>query len=102
MILVSAGFDAHWEDPLAGMRLDERGYASMAVDLNRAAGKICGGRILYVLEGGYNLKALAASVETTVAAGLDPPEAGPELEPSPNSEPYMDQLRPVLSPYWPV
>lgn len=102
LILVSAGFDAHRDDPLAGMLLDERGYTRMAADLNRAAGKICGGRILYVLEGGYNLKALAGSVETTVAAGLDPPETGPELEPSPNSEPYMDQLRPVLSPYWPV
>ena len=102
LILVSAGFDAHRDDPLAGMLLDERGYASMAADLNRAAGKICGGRILYVLEGGYNLKALAASVETTVATGLDPPEAGPELEPSPHSESYMDQLRPVLSPHWPV
>ena len=102
LILVSAGFDAHRDDPLAGMLLSERGYARMAVDLNRTAAEICGGKILYVLEGGYNLKALAASVETTVAAGLDPPEAGPALESSPNSEPYMDQFRPVLSPYWPV
>ena len=102
LILVSAGFDAHRDDPLAGMLLDERGYTRMAVDLNRAAGQLCGGRILYVLEGGYDLKALAASVETTVAAGMDPPEAGPELELSPNSGPYMEQLRPVLSPYWPV
>lgn len=102
LILVSAGFDAHRDDPLAGMLLNEQGYARMAVDLNRAAATICGGKILYVLEGGYNLKALAASVETTVAAGLDPPEAGPELESSPNSGPYMDQIRPVLSPYWPV
>jgi acetoin utilization deacetylase AcuC-like enzyme len=102
LILVSAGFDAHRDDPLAGMLLDERGYARMAADLNRAAAKLCGGRILYVLEGGYNLKALAASVETTVAAGLDPPEAGPGLEPSPNSGPYMEQLRPALSSYWPV
>lgn len=102
LILVSAGFDAHRDDPLAGMLLDERGYASMTIELNRAAAEICGGRILYVLEGGYNLKALAASVEATVASGIDPPEAGPALEPSPNSDPYMDQLRSVLSPYWPV
>ena len=102
LILVSAGFDAHRDDPLAGMLLNERGYARLAADLNRAARKICGGRILYVLEGGYNLKALAASVERTVATGLDLPEAGPELEPSRNSAPYMDQIRSVLSPYWPV
>ena len=102
LILVSAGFDAHRDDPLAGMLLDERGYAGMVLDLNRAAGKICGGRILYVLEGGYNLEALAASVEATVATGMDPPESGPELEPSPNSDPYVDQLRSVLNPYWPV
>ena len=102
LILASAGFDAHRDDPLAGMLLDERGYAGMASDLNRAAGEICNGRILYVLEGGYNLKALAASVETTVATSMDPPESGPELEPSPNSDPYVDQFRPILSPYWPV
>ena len=102
LILVSAGFDAHRDDPLAGMLLDERGYARMAADLHRTAGEICGGRILHVLEGGYNLRALAASVETTVATGMNPPETGPELEPSPNSGPYMDQIRSVLSPYWPV
>ena len=102
LILISAGFDAHRDDPLAGMLLDENGYAGMALELNRAAETICGGRILYVLEGGYNLKALAASVETTVAAGMNPPKAVPELESSPNSGPYMEQLRPVLSPYWPV
>ncbi len=65
-ILVSAGFDAHRDDPLAGMNLTEQGYARLT-DLVRAwAGDLCGGRILSLLEGGYDLKALALSVESHI------------------------------------
>ncbi len=62
-ILISAGFDAHERDPLASMALTESGYAGMTEIVNDAAARHCGGRIISLLEGGYDLQALALSVE---------------------------------------
>jgi acetoin utilization deacetylase AcuC-like enzyme len=61
-ILVSAGFDAHKDDPLAHLRLTEADFAWATTELCKAAENLCGGRLVSVLEGGYNLDALAASV----------------------------------------
>jgi len=62
-ILISSGFDAHRDDPLAGMCLTEHGYAEMTRFLKQIADRHCQGRIVSCLEGGYNLEALANSVE---------------------------------------
>lgn len=59
LILVSAGYDAHWADPLANMRLSLTGYADLSRILIDLAAELCRGRIVFVLEGGYNLHALA-------------------------------------------
>jgi acetoin utilization deacetylase AcuC-like enzyme len=67
-ILISAGFDAHLDDPLAGMSLTEKGYAALTSILREAAGRHCEGRIISLLEGGYDLQALAASVEAHLLA----------------------------------
>ncbi len=63
LILVSAGFDAHKNDPLSGMQVTEDGYARMTELLTKMAWQNGNGNILSVLEGGYNLQALATSVE---------------------------------------
>jgi acetoin utilization deacetylase AcuC-like enzyme len=60
--MVSAGFDAHRDDPLAQIELSEEGFAQMTDRLVAAANRHCGGRIVSVLEGGYNLRALGRSV----------------------------------------
>ncbi len=62
-ILVSAGFDAHRDDPLANMRVTEEGFGEMTRMVNEWARVYCRGRVLSCLEGGYNLAALARSVE---------------------------------------
>lgn len=62
LILVSAGYDAHWSDPLGPMTLSVRGYAQLTRTLCDLADELCGGRIVLVLEGGYNLDALGACV----------------------------------------
>ncbi|MET0515271.1 MAG: histone deacetylase [Nitrospiraceae bacterium] len=62
-VLISAGFDAHQDDPLASMGLTENGYAELTAIVAGIAAKHCQNRILSCLEGGYNLTALAASVE---------------------------------------
>ncbi len=59
LILVSAGFDAHWLDPIAGMRLSLAGYAHISRELIKMAHQFCGGKIVFVMEGGYNLDALS-------------------------------------------
>ena len=62
LVLVSAGFDAHARDPLGGMRVTTPGFAQMADELLGLAREVCGGKIVAVLEGGYDLLALRNSV----------------------------------------
>jgi acetoin utilization deacetylase AcuC-like enzyme len=69
-VIVSAGFDAHRDDPLASMGLTERGYADLTRIVVNIALRHCRGRVLSCLEGGYHLPALAASVESHLSALL--------------------------------
>lgn len=59
LTLISAGFDAHWVDPLASMRLSLSGYDWLARRCISLAEQHCGGKIVFVMEGGYDLPALA-------------------------------------------
>jgi acetoin utilization deacetylase AcuC-like enzyme len=68
LILVSAGFDAHERDPLGGMRLSTEAFAAMTLDLRAVAEECCRGRIVSVTEGGYDLHALAASLDGVIGA----------------------------------
>jgi acetoin utilization deacetylase AcuC-like enzyme len=68
IILVSAGFDAHAADPLADLCLNEDDFAWITGELVSAARRLCGGRIVSTLEGGYDLEALAASAAAHVRA----------------------------------
>lgn len=66
IILVSAGFDAHWQDPLGGLRVTTDGYRSVVRILHEAAHTLCGGRIALVTEGGYHLQALRECLDATI------------------------------------
>jgi acetoin utilization deacetylase AcuC-like enzyme len=68
LIVVSAGYDAHEADPLAELRLSTDTYARAAARLATLAGELCEGRMVWVLEGGYDLDALAASVGASLQA----------------------------------
>jgi acetoin utilization deacetylase AcuC-like enzyme len=65
LILVSAGYDAHWSDSLAMMEVSVTGFAKMAGIIKGLADGLCDGRLVFTLEGGYPLNALAASVKAT-------------------------------------
>jgi acetoin utilization deacetylase AcuC-like enzyme len=65
LVLVSAGYDGHWSDRLAMMDLSVTGYARMAGIIKGLADELCRGHLVFTLEGGYPLAALAASVKTT-------------------------------------
>ncbi|HEY4343124.1 MAG TPA: histone deacetylase family protein [Parvibaculum sp.] len=67
-IFISAGFDAHHADPLANLRLSEDDYGWATTELVQLANKLCNGRVVSTLEGGYDLAALAASTRSHVRA----------------------------------
>lgn len=67
-IFVSAGFDAHRDDPLGGLGLSEDDYAWIGGEIRRFADRHCAGRVLSSLEGGYNVDALARSVAAYIRA----------------------------------
>jgi acetoin utilization deacetylase AcuC-like enzyme len=66
LILISAGFDAHVRDPLANINLVEADFAWATGKLMDIADKSCGGRVVSVLEGGYDLEGLARSAAAHV------------------------------------
>jgi len=72
LILISAGFDAHRDDPLAEMNVSAEGYLAMAGAMRTAADELCGGRLAFILEGGYALSGLREGIEATLAATLAP------------------------------
>jgi acetoin utilization deacetylase AcuC-like enzyme len=101
LILVSAGFDAHWTDPLASMRLTNTGYAHLSRELVKMARQFCGGKIVFALEGGYNLAALSHGVrnighvlvgDSEVSDPLGPPRDG---RPESNIDLLIEQIRSV-------
>ena len=84
LILVSAGFDAHRDDPLAGMEVSARGYQGMAAQVRALADELCGGRVACVLEGGYAASGLREGVGALIdalCAAAPAPAPVPGLEP---------------------
>lgn len=71
LILVSAGYDSHKDDPLGDLALDEDGYARLTEIVLGLADELCKGRVVMTLEGGYNMEALAGSVSATVGKMLE-------------------------------
>ena len=83
LMLISAGFDAHERDPLARMRLSTTGYAVLTKSLCDAADRHCHGRVVVVTEGGYDLTALKACLESTITVLDDGPVPPPSAAAAP-------------------
>ena len=66
IILISCGFDAHRDDPLAAMEVTRQGYRDMSAIARALADDLCGGRILFVLEGGYAVSGLEDGVNAVL------------------------------------
>jgi acetoin utilization deacetylase AcuC-like enzyme len=101
ILLVSAGFDAHMDDPLAGMRLTSPYFGRLMGMLAGVADRVCQGRLVAVTEGGYDLAALASSLRASLRALL-----GHEFQvpagAAPRGEATITAVRPHLSTYWPL
>ena len=98
LVLVSAGFDAHRDDPLAGCTVTEAGYVAMMGSVRRAAAAV-GAPVGVVLEGGYSLSALTDSVAAmmpVLVAGSAPPRASAVAE-----HPLASAAVARLAPWWP-
>lgn len=68
LLLISAGFDAHVDDPIGGLSVTTKGYFDISNIIMKLADEVCQGKIVSALEGGYNLNALAESVEAHLLA----------------------------------
>ena len=101
LVLVSAGFDPHRDDPLAGMAVTERGFAQVAASCLEGAAGAAQGRAVFVLEGGYDLDGIAASSSAVLSAMLGDPVA-PAREEARRIDPLIELYRRQLSAYWPV
>jgi acetoin utilization deacetylase AcuC-like enzyme len=77
LVLISAGFDAHRDDPLATCRVTEAGFAGMAASLRRAADAV-GAPLGVVLEGGYDLGALSRSMAAVMPVLVEDATPGPD------------------------
>jgi acetoin utilization deacetylase AcuC-like enzyme len=110
LILVSAGFDAHEDDPLGGMRVTTPYFGHLTAALVGVAEECCQGKVVAVTEGGYDLRALGASLATTMEAldrgapsasgrGSVPPRSG-EGAPAPRGDATVNAVTPHLAKYW--
>lgn len=100
LILVSAGFDAHWSDPIAMMRLSLTGYDHLSRQLIAMAETLCDGKIVFVMEGGYDLEALGHGMRNIAHALLGDTEVSdpygkPESAAQPDILPLIQKLKQV-------
>lgn len=92
LIFVSAGFDGHWADPLGPLALSVRGYAALTARLLALADELCDGRLVLVLEGGYNRQALGACVVAVLRVLLRRDPGDDPLGPADGEEPDLSAL----------
>jgi len=90
MLLVSAGFDSHWNDPLTSLGLSTRGFYNISKKLVELAGDVCNGRIVFVLEGGYDPHNVANGVAAVFDALTSRPLRNEANDPSPHKEPDFE------------
>lgn len=104
LILVSAGFDPYYLDPLGGMKVTAEGFGRMARVLLDLADEVCAGRIGFVLEGGYNLEGLRDSIRAVLDVMSDEGAAARAVDPmeAPTAEGKMaiDRACAVQSEFW--
>ena len=103
-VLVSAGFDIAAEDPLGAMRVTPSGFDALSGEAVGLSRELCGGKVLFLLEGGYDPARLSEGVRRTLlqAAGVsDPaPAGGPDVEAG-----FLEEVRPLFDfqrEFWPL
>lgn len=101
LVMVSAGYDTHWADQISLMEVDVDGFAEMVTILRQLADELCHGRLLFTLEGGYDLDALSYSIKATLDVLLGNPrteeplgKASGQRKP-PSIEPIVEAIKKI-------
>lgn len=108
LVLLSAGFDTHFQDPLGGMRVTPEGFAAMTRILLNIADSCCQGRFVAVLEGGYHIVGLTRSVKAVLEEMLDETNVTEEKLSSlgkgvdEETEQLINKVISRIRPYWKV
>ena len=97
LIVVSAGYDAHAADPIGGMRLEAASFGRFAADLAAVAGEVGAAPLAFLLEGGYDLRALTESVAATIEGVEEGPAPTWEYSGGARS---VEAARKALAPFW--
>ncbi|HVO29296.1 MAG TPA: histone deacetylase [bacterium] len=104
LVLVSAGFDPYYLDPLGGMKVTAEGFGRMTKTLAELADEVCGGRIVFVLEGGYHLEGLRDSVRWCLDVLTDPAAAAraadPHDAPTPEGRTAIEKAQAAQREFW--
>ena len=102
LVLVSAGFDAYRDDPLGGMALTPAGFAELMDVCLAVASGAARGRLVAVLEGGYDIDGIADSTAAVVARMLGRLFSAPDAAPRPDVERLLEAYRTTHARHWPV
>ncbi len=99
---MSAGFDIHDDDPLDDMRVSSRGFGLLTSMLIEAARESCPGRLAFVLEGGYDLRALQEGTASVLTALVKGEQARPVIDGPMNAETALalDSALSALGSFW--
>lgn len=103
LLLISAGFDAHERDPLAGMRVTTGGFAALTTRLTSAADSVCDGRVVFVTEGGYDTGVLVDCCQHVIdiaGAGVAVAAATPLAGDTRRGVAALDEVRRTQSTFW--
>ena len=99
-VLVSAGYDAHIDDPLAGMEVTPSGFGGISQTLVSLAEKLCGGKVVFLLEGGYDLKGLQESALKSLDVLTGQKGQAQSWNPDLAFEAVLEKSRKTLGSYW--
>jgi acetoin utilization deacetylase AcuC-like enzyme len=100
-ILVSAGFDIFFDDPLGGMKVAPEGFAKLTRQLTDQADKVCNGNIIFLLEGGYNLDGLWISTKEMLEELLDKKRSDYDIgDTKTKADDLIENIKKVYSDYW--
>ena len=99
LVLVSAGFDPYYKDPLGGMGLTGEGFGNIATLVREIADATCGGKVLITLEGGYNPDGLRDGVRAVLQAFTGPRWSVPAID-APKAERVIQTIRTQQQKYW--
>jgi acetoin utilization deacetylase AcuC-like enzyme len=100
VVLVSAGFDAHHQDPLGSMEMTHSGYGFLTQEILAIADACCSGKVVFVLEGGYELTGLEKSVTSMLEAATAPVPGPVAIAGGESTVEIMEAVRSAHGKYW--